>query len=864
MTNRFPISPPKLPLKFLRWFCDPALLEDVEGDLQELYQERMEENPSQAKLLYYWDVLLLFRPGIIRNISLSSLNTTPMIQHHIKTAFRHALRYKGYTTLNLLGLIVGLTSSILIVLWVKDEVSMDQFHAKSDRIYQVWRNMHQGSGEVVTTSAIPQPLEFVLKNEYPEVDQVTLLSWDMSLLFRKGEKFSNESGHFASPEFFSIFSFPLVVGNTVTALENANGVVISQRLALKYFGEDWQRKALDQTLTIGGNQEFAVTGVFKDPGTNSSLNFDWILPARHFIQQNEWVESWFSGGFRIYFTLHEDTDIAAVRERVVQEINNHTDHAADERIYLQKFSDNYLYSTFENGVPTDGRIQYVRILSLAAIFILTIACVNFMNLATARSSRRAREIGLRKVLGSSKGSLSLQFFTESFLLTIISVLAALLAVKLTMPFFNHITGKSLTLDLTDPQLWIGIVGITIITGFLSGSYPALLLPSFQVVHSLKGVVKHTRSSLFFRNGLVIFQFALSMLLIIGTLVISQQIRYILNKNLGLDRENLVFVDLSGDLREHTETYKTQLQTIPEVKSVTLSSGNPLNYGRSTGSADWEGKDPNYEVEMNVIMVDADFFQTMGMEISRGRAFSEELSTDTANYIINEVTADILGFEDPVGQDFSVWEREGKIIGVVRNFHMSSLYEPIEPLVILYNPDATSVAFIRTQHDVQAALQGIEQVTKQLNPNFPFQYHFLDQTYANTYRSERTLSTLVTIFAVISVFIACLGLLGLSSYTADQRSKEISIRKVHGARVVQLMVMLGQKYALLMVLAFVVAAPTAYYFMQRWLDSFVFRINLNFVTFMMAGMLAFIIGMLTVSIRSYQAAIVNPIQKLKDE
>ena len=491
MKNTDNLSPPTIPVIFLRWFCDPHLLEDVEGDLQELYEERLTAQPAQARLLYYRDVLLLFRPGIIRNITLNPTNTPAMLSHHFITAFRHALRYKGYTTLNLLGLIIGLTASIMIALWVKDEVSMDRFHTKSERIYQVWRNMYQGSGEVVTTSSIPQPLEFVLENEYPEIEEVTLLSWNMPLLFRHGEEATMESGHFASPEFLSIFSYPLLVGDPKNALENIDGVIISETLAQKYFGDHWQSEALDQTFTIDGQYEVVVTGVFKNPGTSSSLQFDWILPAEPFVQQSEWMQSWFNGGFDIYFTLREGADLATVRERAEQEINNHTDHAADERIYLQKFSEHYLYSTFENGLPAGGRIQYVKILSIAATFILIIACVNFMNLATARSSRRAKEIGLRKALGSSKGSLGLQFFAESFLLAIVSVLIALLMVRLLIPFFNDLTGKSLGLDFTSPQLWLGIIGITFITGFLSGSYPALLLPSLPLVNSLKGIIKHS-------------------------------------------------------------------------------------------------------------------------------------------------------------------------------------------------------------------------------------------------------------------------------------------------------------------------------------------------------------------------------------
>ena len=869
MNDHSHISPPRIPLRFLRLFCDPRLLEDVEGDLTELYEARTKNHPTKAKWLFIWDVLLLFRPGIIRNFTTDNhLNNYTMLRNHLKTALRHASKYKGYTTINLLGLVVGIASSILILLWIKDEVSMDQFHAKSDRIYQVWRNIYQASGEIVTVNWIPQPLEEVLENEYPEVDQVTLLSWEAELLFRNEDKAFYETGRYASPEFFSIFSFPFLAGDPNTALDDLHAVVISESLANKYFGEDGKSKALGQTFTIDEQDEFMVTGVFKDPGPNSSIDFDWILPAQEYIQRNTWVEGWYSGGFRIYFSLRENADIETVRQRVLHEINENTDYAADERIYLQKFSENYLHSTFENGIPVGGRIQYVRIMGVIAIFILVIACINFMNLATARSSRRAKEIGLRKVLGAQKGSLRQQFFTESFLLSVVSVLVALLIVFLAIPYFNNITGKSLALDMGDPQLWLGLAVITVITGLLSGSYPALLLPSFKTVHSLKGVFKHSKSDTFFRNGLVVFQFALSILLIIGTLVVSQQMKYILNKNLGLDKENLVFVNMQGDLFRRHDVYKAELLKIPEVKNVTFTSGNPISYGRSTGSANWEGKNPDDVVEINVLHVDTDFFETMGMEIIAGRGFSKELATDSSNYVINEVTADIMGFEDPVEQKLSVWGIEGRVIGVVRNFHMDNMYKPIAPLIIRYDPNSTltvlSVAFIRVQHNIQNALQGIEQVTNALNPAYPFRYEFLDKEYEQSYRSEATISTLVNIFALVSVFISCLGLLGLSSFSADQRAKEIGIRKVHGASVLNLVMMLSGDYARLMVWAFILAAPVAYYYTQQWLNNFAFHIDLNFTIFIVSGVLAFIIGALTVSFKSYQAAIVNPVKTLKDE
>ena len=865
MNNASKISPPVLVLKFLRWFCDPDLLEDVEGDLCELFEVRSRGNRTKARWLFIRDVLMLFRPGLIRNFDfLKTQNNFPMITNHIKTALRHALKYKGYTTINLLGLIVGLASSMMILLWVQDELGKDQFHAKSDRLYQLWRNMHQANGEVITTGAIPQPLEEVLENDYPEVDEVTLVGWEMTLLFRRDEKVSYEIGRYASPEFFSIFSFPFLAGNLETALKDPYSVVISRDLAEKYFGENWKAEAPGKAFKIQESQEFIVSGVFDRPGKSASVSFDFILPVQEYVQRNDWVKSWYNGGFSMFLTLREDADVDHFRQRILQEVNNNTGNEADERIYVQKFSESYLHSNFKNGVPTGGRIQYVRILFVVALFILVISCINFMNLATARASRRTKEIGIRKVLGARKQILGQQFMVESFLLTIAAVIVSLLVVFLTIPFFNEITGKSLTLDFGDPKLWVVIGGLTLITGFLSGSYPAILLPSFEIVHSLKGTKKKSGAGAYFRNGLVVFQFSLSILLIIGSIVVSQQMKYILNKNLGLDKENLVYLNMEGDLARRSDVYKTELLKIPEVKNVTFASGNPLSYGRSTGSASWEGKNPDEVVEINVLNVDVDFFEAMGIEISLGRGFSREFATDSSNFIINEVAAGIMGFSDPVGKNLSVWGQEGKVIGVVKNFHMSSLYNPIEPLIIRYDPGSTSVAFIRIEQNVQAAIEGIEKVTTALNAAYPFQYEFLDTNYEQKYRSEMALSTLVNIFAIVSVFISCLGLLGLSSFSADQRSKEIGIRKVHGASVFKLVLLLSGAYTKLMLLAFILASPIAYYYMKGWLENFTFRNDLSLMPFLVSGMLAFVVGALTVSFKSYQAASINPVRTLKEE
>jgi ABC-type antimicrobial peptide transport system permease subunit len=437
-------------------------------------------------------------------------------------------------------------------------------------------------------------------------------------------------------------------------------------------------------------------------------------------------------------------------------------------------------------------------------------------------------------------------------------------VYMLLPWFNQLTGKFMALDLTNPTLLMSLVGITLVTGILSGSYPALLLPSLKITNSLKGTLKHSMGSIIIRKGLVVFQFAVSILLIIGTLVVYRQMNYIMNKNLGLDKENMVFIELEGETVQRFETYKNELLKIPEVQNVTSTSGNPLSYGRSSSSPTWDGKGPDEEVEMNILMVSADFIETMDMEMVYGRGFSVDYGTDSANFIINEEAARIMGFEDPVGENLSVWGMGGQIIGLVRNFHMSSMYEPIAPLVIRYDPQNTSVAFIRIRGNTQDALLAIEQVTTDINPSFPFQHRFMDGEFEQSYRNEMTISTLSNIFAVIAIFISCLGLFGLSSFSTEQRTKEMGIRKVLGANVGKLVFLLSKDFTQLIVLSFIISAPISYYYTAGWLDKFVFKTELSLDIFIISGIAAILIGGLTVSFKSYQAASANPVDTLKEE
>lgn len=862
--NLHDIKPPRIPLRILRWFCDPELLEDVEGDLFEIFKVRASKDPRLARLLYTRDVIQLFRPGIIKKFQwLNPVNNTSMLINHIKTAVRQAAKYKGYTAINIAGLVVGLASCMLILLWVADETGKDQFHPKSDRLYQVWRNLVQSNGTVETTWGIPFPLEHVLRTQYPEVDAVTSYAWENEYMFRVGDISSYEKGRFATPGFFDVFGYRLIAGDPKKVLIDKPTMVISDRMALKFFGADWRQTAMGQSMKVDERSDYEITGIFETPGDNSSVQFDFLIAAQGFIERNEWVGSWHNGGFSMFFTLKPGVDVEAVQKRLEKEVIKNTNNESNEPLFMQLFSDHYLHGTFANGIPVSGRIQYVRILSAIAVFLLLLASINFMNLATARSSLRTREIGVRKVMGAQRSTLSQQFFVEAVLYAVVSTAVASLLVYVLLPYFNSLMGKSIRIDFAEPLVWMSLSGMIVLTGLLSGVYPAFMLSGFSVARSLKGRTKQS-TGVYFRHVLVTFQFAISIFLISGTFIISKQLNYILTKDVGLQRENVLSIDLSGNLFDKRDVFVNSLRNIPDVKDVTICGANPTNFGMSTGGARWQGKDPNMVIEINILSVSENFAKTMGVQIVKGEDFSNVYLRDSARYLINEVLASVMGFDDPVGKELTAWGTTGTIAGVVRNFNMSSMYDPIAPLIIRYQPKDTYTALVRISSNTHDALTAIEKVTKEINPAFPFRYDFLDEDFARQYRSESSVSSLVNIFAGVSIFIACLGLLGLSSFSADQRAKEIGIRKVHGASVRSLVLLLSKQYASLMMIAFVIAAPVSYFYMQRWLSDFAFRTDLNITLFVIAGVVTFVIGALTVSYKSYSAALTNPVKTLKEE
>ena len=786
-----------------------------------------------------------------------------MFKSYLKTAFRSFRRQKAYSFINMFGLSVGLACSFLIVLWVQDEVSYDRFHEEGDQLYWMMRHYHSDD-QIYTWRAIPMPLAQVLEDDYPEITHAVLMTWQEEILLTAGEQTFRENGRHAGPAFFEVFSFPLLQGDPATALDDPNTIVISESLAKKYFGPDGHAEALGQTIRIDNRLDATVTGVFEDIPHTSTLQVDFVIPVEEYIQRNSWTSHWGNNGLRMIVRLEENADAAQISAKVENVIRDHHE-SSDSYLFLHPYTDTHLHSDFEDGQLVGGRIEYVRMFGIVALFILLIASINFMNLSTARSARRAREIGVRKAVGATRRTLVGQFIGESVLTALLALALALALVLAALPAFNALTNKHIAIDFLDPASWLTFVGLAVLTGLLAGSYPAFYLSSFNVIGVLRGAVARRRGAIGVRKGLVIFQFAMSMLLIIGTLTVYTQIDYIRSTNLGMDRENLVILGLEGSIEEQYDAFKQELLTKPGIASVTTSSQNPLAVGNSTSDPTWDGKDPESEILFHIINTQYDFFKTMKMELADGRVFSPAFATDSVNYVINEQAARAMGMDQPVGQRLTFWDQEGEIIGVVKDFHMNSFYQPIEPTIIRFDPQSTWMLFVRTQAGkTQEALASLETLYTTFNPDYPFDYSFLDENFEQTYRSEIVIGTLSNFFALLAVFIACLGLFGLASFTAEQRTKEIGIRKVLGASVSSLVALLSREFIKLVAAAFLLSIPVAYFVMNRWLSNFAYRIDLSWGIFLIAGLAAVVIAWLTVSYQSIKAALANPVTALRTE
>jgi len=787
-----------------------------------------------------------------------------MIKNYLLITFRNLLRNKAFSFINIFGLAFGISCSLIIFLWVRDELNTDKFHANSDRLYKVMENQTYSGGQIYTFSSTPGPMAPVLKDEFPEVELSTRITWEERRLFQFREKSFYEEGRFVDQDFILMHTFSLIKGEVSSCLKDTHSIVISKEMAKKLFGDV---DPIGKALVMDAGDSFTVTGVLDDIPTTSSLQFKFLIPFEWYFNKNkDWLASWGNNNIRTTILLKKNTDAKLFAEKLKHEINKHTEESKNTDLFIQSLADAYLYGKFENGKQAGGRIEYVRIFFVVAILVLVIASINFMNLTTAQSSKRAKEVGLRKTVGAIKAQLTFQFLAESMVMVIFSSLLAVVITYLMLPFFNDVAGKKLSLDLLDTQPLIIFASVIIFTGLVSGSYPALYISGFNPASVLKGQMRSGTGAAIFRKILVVVQFSLSIILIISTLVVFRQLNFIKSKDIGMERKGVAYMWMKRDMNKHGDAIREELMRDPAIEVASLSSANPIDFGNSTSGLEWVGKDPKEQILFANFSVDYNFIQSLGMTMKLGRSFKQEFSTDTSNFIVNEAAAKAMGFEDPIDQPLTLWKnRKGKIVGMVKDFHFQDVHTKVEPLFMLYDPDWFNVIFIRYKEGQQSgALRALEKISKHYAAAYPFESNLLDQDWDNLYKTEDRFGKLFNYFSGLSIIISCLGLFGLSAFSAQQRTKELGVRKVMGASVPGLMQLMAKEFALLVLIAVLIGCPIGWYSMNWWLNTYAYHVEVGTITLMIAAALCLIVSMLTVSYHAARAAMVDPVKSLRYE
>jgi putative ABC transport system permease protein len=852
--------PPLLAKWLLRRLVDKDIIYSVLGDFDEIYASIANHDGVFHAKLWYWKQVLKSIPLFIGD---SLYWRFHMFQNYLKVAFRKMMRQKVFSLINIAGLSIGMAVCILIFLWVQDELNYDKFHQNAKNICRIVLN-DQNYG--VKWPVVSIPVAPTLKQQYPEILEAVRVSDFRGLITHEDKKF-DEIGAYVDPSFFEIFSFPLKRGNPEKALLSPSSILISEEMAEKLFGKE---DPLGKSLKLNQNLDLTVTGVLENFPENSYFDLDFIAPFEIFEQRDPDPSNWGRFGLYTYTLLQDNTSIKQLETKIAGLLQEH-DVREGPKLQLEPLTRIRLYAA-DGG----GDIRYVFIFSIIAIFILVIACINFMNLATARSSTRAIEIGMRKVTGARRTDLVKQFFGESVLISFMALVFAITLVFLLLPTLNNLAAKNLSLNSQgNGNIIFGFVGIVLFAGFLAGSYPALFLSALKPVHILRGALVPTRGGAkkaIFRKILVVSQFAISIFLIVSTFTIFQQLRFIQNRNLGYQKDHIISVPLRGNVSQQYEAFKNELLKDSRITHATATSEIPVTIGKIHTGYEWEGKDPKKEARMTEVIVDHDFIETFDMTITQGRDFSNDYSSDsTEAYILNEAAAKNMELDSPVGKRFSApiheGMREGTIIGVVQDFHFQPLHDAIDPLVMFIHPGNFNYICIRIRPDV-AELSGIigyiEDSWNKFAPNFPFQYSFLDARFDRLYRDEQTTGRIIGYFTFLAIFISCLGLFGLAAQIAEQRTKEIGIRKVLGASVAGIILLLTKDFMKWIVAANAIAWPTAYFAMNKWLQNFAYRTGMGIDIFILAAAIAFIIASLTVGFQAVKAAIADPVVSLRYE
>jgi putative ABC transport system permease protein len=783
-----------------------------------------------------------------------------MFKNYLKIAIRNLTKNKIYSFINIVGLAIGMASCILILLWVQDELSYDRFYQLADRLYRVTDHEKYTTGEEINFTMNPADLAPMLLADFPEIKKVARLRRVGSTVVQYDEKFfSEENMVCVDPVFLEMFTIPFVKGNANHALSGPSSIIISQKMAQKYFENE---NPIGKTIRVDNRLDFQVTAVMKEIPSNSHLKIDFLTPFQTLREFGYQIEGWDNWAFTTYVLLDENIDYHQVAQKIANTCQRYQKKSS-ATLSLQPVPDIHLRSGTIWGIGGTGDIKYVYIFTIIAGFILLLACINFMNLATARAGNRAKEVGLRKTVGARRREIINQFFTESMLYSIISLVFAILIAMEFLPLFNSISGKNLGLGIRNSlKIFLFLVGIAAITGIIAGSYPALFLSSFRPVKVLKGTLKSGSKSSLFRKLLVSFQFLLTIVLIISTIVVNRQLHFIKGQKLGFDKERVLCVKLHGDLNKKAEVIKSELIKNPHVKDASAVSLLPAQIRRSTIISEWEGRNTDDQFLIYLLSADFDFAKTMKIEMVKGRYFSREFLTDTSEgIIINEAAVRAMGMKSPLGKKLF----DNRIIGVMKDFNFTSLHSKIGPLAIYFDPREIRYLLVKVNPgNLGTSVQSIENEWHRIVPGFPFEYNFLDDQIDELYHAEQQVGRVINTFSLLALFVACLGLFGMASYTAEQRTKEVGIRKVHGATVPGIVMLLSREFTRYVLFANIAAWPIAYYTMNKWLQEFAYRIDLTIWPFLLAGLSAFVIALLTVSWQAIRAATANPVESLRYE
>jgi ABC-type antimicrobial peptide transport system permease subunit len=786
-----------------------------------------------------------------------------MVRNFLKIALRNLLKNKGFSAINILGLAVGMASAILIILWIQYEVSYDQFHAKKGRIYEAW-NKDTFSGKLQCWNTTPKIFARTVEKEFPEVEMATRVDWPNSHLFSIGEKRVTVSGNCVDSNFLNVFSFPLLKGDPGTVLKDMYSIVLTEKLAKSLFGKD---EAIGKQIRIDEKDSYTVTGILKDLPYNTRFKFDYLLPWAFVRKQGNDDQNWGNNSTRNYVLLKPNATLASIAPKLKFIKRKHTDDEKTNEMFLYPISRWRLYSNFTNGKEDGGLIDFVKMFGVIAAFILLIACINFMNLSTARSEKRAKEVGIRKVVGATKSSLVSQFLGESILISLISGIFALLIVQLSLPAFSDLTDKKLFIDYGNVFSWIIFLGFILFTGIIAGSYPAFYLSAFKPVKVLKGTFLKSDKVVTPRKVLVVLQFTFAIILIICTAIVKEQIQHAQNRETGYNKNNLVYHFLTGDLEKNYPLVKNELLSQGIASSVTKTSA-PLTQGWSdTWGIDWKGKAPDDKTDFDVFNADEGLVKTAGLQLVKGRDFDlKEFPTDSVGMIVNESAAKDMGFKEPLGQIIKNNGKDWHIVGVIKDFILQSPYYPTKPMVIEGSKGWFNVIHFKLNNENSTAdnLKKAEAIFKKYNPQYPFEYKFIDEEYAAKFKSEQRTGTLAALFAGLTIFISCLGLFGLAAYMAEGRIKEIGVRKVLGASVTNIVSLLSKDFVGLVAISFILASPVAWWLMYNWLQNYPYRVTIEWWIFVFAAGISIFIALATVSYHAIRAATANPVKSLRTE